>query len=122
MSSRISDLSEAEAQRVRQTLTPRKNKYTKRIDLTVKQTAAALMDDVPEILFGGAAGGGKTDWLMYEALKWADHPAWSAILFRGSYPNLSHEPDGLIPRSKEWLDHTDAKYNGQLKTWFFPSR
>lgn len=54
------------------------------------------------------------------ALQYVDIPGYSAILFRKTYQDLSLA-GGLIPRSKEWLIETDAKWNDQTKTWHFPS-
>lgn len=79
-----------------------------------------LLDDREELLYGGAAGGGKSDALLMGALQYVDEPDYSAILFRKSFSDLKL-PDGLIPRSHEWLDSTDATYKAQDKVWKFPS-
>lgn len=86
---------------------------------TPKQ-AAALLVPHREILFGGAAGGGKSDWLLMAALQYTDTPGYAAIIFRTTYAALSL-PGGLIPRSMEWLTNTSAVWNEQKKTWRFPS-
>mgnify|MGYP002338656772 CR=1 FL=1 len=72
------------------------------------------------MFFGGAAGPGKTDALLMAALMYVDHGDYHAILFRRTYPNLEKE-GSLIPRSKKWLDHTPADYNGSQHKWTFPS-
>ena len=80
-----------------------------------------VMDDLPrEVLFGGAAGGGKSDGLLMTALKYADIPGYSAIIFRRTSPQLK-SADSLIPRSKAWLMNTPAKWNGNEMRWTFPS-
>ncbi len=73
-----------------------------------------------EALYGGAAGGGKSDALLMAALQYVDIPNYSAILFRKTFADLNLA-EALIPRSHEWLGGTDAKWDGQNHTWRFPS-
>lgn len=73
-----------------------------------------------EALYGGAAGGGKSDALLMAALQYVHVPGYSAILFRRTYQDLSL-PDALIPRSMEWLRGTDAKWDNTTHSWLFPS-
>jgi predicted phage terminase large subunit-like protein len=73
-----------------------------------------------EVLFGGAAGGGKTDALLMAALQYVQWPTYNAIIFRRTFPQLIR-PGGLIPRSMEWLANTDADWNEQKKRWTWPS-
>lgn len=74
-----------------------------------------------EALFGGAAGGGKSDALLMGGLQYVDIPNYAGIIFRKSFKDLE-EPGALIDRSHDWLDETDAKWNGNTHTWTFPSR
>jgi predicted phage terminase large subunit-like protein len=87
---------------------------------TAKQSEFLLRADVAEILFGGAAGGGKSEALLAAALQFVDHPGYSAILFRRTYSDLAL-PGALMDRSSEWLRGTAAKWNSDTKTWLFPS-
>lgn len=73
-----------------------------------------------ESLFGGAAGGGKSDALLMCALQFVDVPGYAAMIMRRSLSDLSL-PGSLIPRSHEWLDGTDARWDGTLRQWTFPS-
>ena len=81
---------------------------------------AFLADVHEEVLFGGAAGGGKSWALLAAALMYVDVPGYSAVLIRRSIPDLS-QPGGLIPMSHEWLQGTEAKWGAVKKQWTFPS-
>ena len=72
-----------------------------------------------ELLYGGAAGGGKTDFLIVEATRHADNPSHRAIIFRRTFPMLQ-QPGGIIDRSRE-LYQNHATYNAEAKRWSFPS-
>lgn len=76
-------------------------------------------DDRKEILFGGAAGGGKSVAQLASALKFVHVPGYAALLIRRSYSHLS-QAGGLIPLSREWLAGK-AVYSAATFTWRFPS-
>ena len=76
--------------------------------------------DCEEALYGGAAGGGKTDALLMGALQWVDWPDYNAIIFRKTLQDHK-KPDGLIARTHEWLEGKPAVWNGQDYKWTFPS-
>lgn len=73
-----------------------------------------------ELLYGGAAGGGKSDSMLMEALRYVDVPGYAAIILRRSYPQLA-QAGGLIPRSRGILGKTNARWNEERKVWTFPS-
>jgi len=73
-----------------------------------------------EALYGGAAGGGKSDALLMGALQFINIPGYSAILFRRTYNDLAL-PGALMHRAKEWLSGTDAHWNAVKHIWTFPS-
>lgn len=73
-----------------------------------------------EALYGGAAGGGKSDALLMGALQYVDVPGYAAILLRKTYTELTLE-NALLDRSMKWLAHTDASWNGEHRRWTFPS-
>jgi len=72
-----------------------------------------------EALYGGAAGGGKSDALLMAALQYIKVPYYCALLIRRTYADLT-QPEALIPRSHEWLEGTDAKWSEKLRTWTWP--
>lgn len=84
------------------------------------QHAFLYIDDVLEALYGGAAGGGKSSALLAAALQYVDVAGYSALLLRRTFRDLN-QPDALIPRSKEWLAGTDARWNDNEHRWTFPS-
>lgn len=74
-----------------------------------------------EALFGGSAGGGKSDALLMAALQYVDVPGYSALILRRTFRHLQMD-GGLIPRSKEWLlGKPGVRWNAQLMQWTFPS-
>lgn len=81
---------------------------------------AFLWLNIEEALYGGAAGGGKSDALLMGALQYVDVPGYAALLLRKTYADLSL-PGALIPRSHEWLADTGAQWNEVKARWKFPS-
>lgn len=54
------------------------------------------------------------------ALQWVGFKGYAAIILRTTYQSLTL-PEGLIPRSHEWLDGTAARWHGSVNTWRFPA-
>lgn len=79
-----------------------------------------LSSNAYEALFGGAAGPGKTDCLLMEAMRQIAHPAYRGILFRRIFPSLE-AADGLIDRSLRWYPAYGGKYNASKHVWEFPT-
>jgi phage terminase large subunit-like protein len=70
-------------------------------DPTAKQIAFLTLPH-REALYGGAAGGGKSDALLMAALQYADVPNYAAILFRRKLTD--HKlPDSILNRAMKWL-------------------
>lgn len=86
---------------------------------TAKQ-AAFLTCGALESLYGGQAGGGKSDALLMAALMFVDVPGYAALLLRRSYSDLAL-PGALMDRAAEWLSGTAARWDGREKAWRFPS-
>ena len=72
-----------------------------------------------EALYGGAAGGGKSDCAIAEALRQVNIGHYRGLILRKTYPQLSE----LIDRSAEIYKPAfpEAKYNEQKHCWTFPS-
>lgn len=76
-----------------------------------------------EVLFGGAAGGGKSDALIVDALGLQHRavlwPKYRALLIRQTTPQLRE----LIDRTRAMYPHVvpGAEYSEQAKEWRFPS-
>lgn len=73
-----------------------------------------------EIMYGGAAGGGKSAGILMAGLMFVTEPNYNALILRRNYSQLIL-PGALIDLSKEWLGSTDAKWNDNDKRWTFPS-
>lgn len=72
-----------------------------------------------EALYGGAAGGGKSDALVIEATRQVHIPHYKALILRKTYPQLTE----LIEKSMRYytVAFPKAKYNESKHTWVFPS-
>lgn len=72
-----------------------------------------------EGLYGGAAGGGKSDYLIAEAMRQVEVPNYRGLILRKTFPELSD----LIDRSTEIYSKAfpKAKYNDSKHVWKFPS-
>ena len=73
-----------------------------------------------EALYGGAAGGGKSDSLLRLGLRGVEVPGYNGILFRKTYRDLAL-PGALMDRAAEWLRPTAAEWDERDKRWLFPS-
>lgn len=82
------------------------------------QALAVAAQFVTEIMFGGARGGGKSDYLLGDFLQDIDlGPKWAGIIFRRSYPELEE----LIKRAKEIYPAYGAIWRAADKMFLFPS-
>lgn len=72
-----------------------------------------------EALYGGAAGGGKSDALVIEATRQVHIPHYKGLILRKTYPQLTE----LIDKSLKYypIAFPKARYNASEHTWRFPS-
>ncbi len=72
-----------------------------------------------EALYGGAAGGGKSEALIMEALRQVHIPHYKALILRKTYPQLSE----LVDKSRSYYPRAfpGAVYSESRHCWSFPS-
>ena len=79
------------------------------------QTEAITADWVDELFYGGAAGGGKSDFLLGDYLQ--DVPTygahWQGVVFRRTYNEL----EDLLRRAREIFPVSGGSWHEQAKTW-----
>ncbi len=81
--------------------------------------AALMARFEDEALYGGAAGGGKSDCALAEALRQVQIPHYRALILRKTYPQLSE----LVDRAQSIYGAAfpAARWNEQKHCWTFPS-
>ena len=70
-----------------------------------------------EVFLGGAAGPGKTDVIIMEALRYVNFQNYRGVIFRRTFPELEE----IIDRTKNWYPGYDGNYKEGQHRWFFPS-
>jgi hypothetical protein len=81
--------------------------------------ASYLAGKAVETLYGGAAGGGKSEWLLHHALdQMLAHDFNRGGIFRRVYPSIART---LIPRTKAMYPRFGGRWNGVEHTWTFPN-
>lgn len=89
-----------------------------KINLFPKQ-AQFINSDVDDILFGGAASGGKSAALLvFKAIRRMSHPGSNGLLLRRTYSQLEKS---LILKSREIYPLFGATYHESKKLWSFPN-
>ena len=75
----------------------------------------------PDLFYGGAAGPGKTSYLLMAAAQYVQYPHYRALLLRKTYADLSL-PDAIMDRAISWWDGVEgARFSHADKTCYFPS-
>jgi len=79
----------------------------------------ALSRGEDEMLYGGAAGGGKTDYLVVEAARQVNIPEYRGLILRRAVPDLAR----IIDQTRAIYPSIDrgARYNATTRVWTFSS-
>lgn len=83
---------------------------------------AFLELEILDALYGGAAGGGKSDALLMGGVMFWEVPGYAALILRRTLADLK-KPGALLDRSREWFGRAGvkAKYSSQEYRWRFAS-
>lgn len=85
----------------------------------------ALLRPEKELLFGGALGGGKSDFLLMCCLQYMDVPGYASAIFRKNLTDLKL-PGALLDRTRTWLQpylsSKRIRYVPSEHTFYFPTR
>lgn len=95
---------------------PSRSTATAWVPLPMQERALAC--GAYELLVGGAAGPGKSEYLVVAAMRQIHHPSYRAILFRNSFPELQRT---LIEKSWKFYPSRGGSYNESSHTWTFPT-
>lgn len=111
-------LNRMRAQRAERTLQQVVKPFSPRTPHPKQRTFLEL--EAEEALYGGAAGGGKSDALLLGALQYVDVPGYAAILFRLTQKDL--ERVGMIKqRADDWFRGTAARWDDAIYGYRFPT-
>lgn len=81
---------------------------------------AFLASNSDIVIYGGAAGGGKSFGLLMAPLRFIGNPRFGAVIFRRTYPEISSE-GGLWDESEQIYPLVGGKGSRSSMTWWFPS-
>ncbi len=73
-----------------------------------------------EALFGGAAGGSKSNSLVIDAIRYVGRgygAAYAALLLRRTHPELERS---ILTETRKWYPYLNGKWNDQKHVWTFP--
>ena len=78
-------------------------------------------EECPDLFYGGAAGPGKTSYLLMAASQYVHYPKYRAMILRKTYSDLKL-PGAIMDRAEEWWDGVaGARFDHQEKVCNFPS-
>lgn len=86
-----------------------------------ERQAAFLAIEAKEAFYGGAAGGGKSDALLMDTLKFAGKPGYHALILRRTLTDLAL-PGAIMDRFKSWIiGRSGVRWNERDKLATFDS-
>ena len=78
-------------------------------------------EECPDLFYGGAAGPGKTSFLLMAAVQYVHYPHYRALILRKTYADLSL-PGAIMDRAIDWWDGVEgARFSHADKVCYFPS-
>jgi len=83
-----------------------------------QENAFACTADI--MIFGGSAGGSKSNYLTCQPLAHVHLDGFNGIIFRRTQPQIT-QPGGLWSETKKWYPHLGGKSHKQPYGWRFPS-
>jgi len=87
---------------------------------TEKQLDALIADDF-ELFYGGAMGGGKSDFLLMRAAMQVDNPEYCGLILRRSFAELML-PNAILDRAKKWwIGKRGVRFDAQNKAFRWDS-
>lgn len=110
-----------ELKRIQELLTGRQASTVTATLVPTARQAEFLALECEEALYGGAAGGGKSEALLMWLAEGIDVPGYTGLIFRRTYPQLIKSNDGLIAKSRRLFRQLGGSWNGSEKQWRFPS-
>ena len=76
-----------------------------------------------EVMFGGAAGGSKSDSLLLSMMQYLDEPGYCSIIFRRTFKDLSGA-GSIMDRAKSWFTPWEAdgvRWSSADNSFYFPT-
>ena len=64
-------------------------------------------EECPDLFYGGAAGPGKTSFLLMAAVQYVHYPHYRALILRKTFADLSL-PDAIMDRAISWWDGVEG--------------
>ena len=119
----LENLTEEEIQEINRLFTPRiVDEYFTTTPTPVQQIALCVTSR--ELLFGGAVGGGKSEFAIMSALQYVDVPGYSCLILRRTWPDLISSGailDRFNERMAPFVQQKKVKKRDGGRQWVFPS-